>query len=78
MNREPLNPHVMIRQGITWYNFETEVETVEVKYTFHISEIWYVYFNLSVTSCLVSSGETPNRGGGYGSEDHVHAGYPYI
>ena len=28
MNREPLNLHVMIRQGITWYNLETEVETV--------------------------------------------------
>ena len=28
MNREPLNLHVMIRQGITWYNLETETETV--------------------------------------------------
>ena len=28
MNREPLNLHMMIRQGITWYNLETEVETV--------------------------------------------------
>ena len=28
MNREPLNLHIMIRQGITWYNLETEVETV--------------------------------------------------
>ena len=28
MNREPLNLHVMIRQGITWYNLETEVEAV--------------------------------------------------
>ena len=28
MNREPLNLHVMIRQGITWYNLETEVGTV--------------------------------------------------
>ena len=26
MNREPLNLH-MIRQGITWYNLETETET---------------------------------------------------
>ena len=24
MNREPLNLHMMIRQGITWYNLETE------------------------------------------------------
>ena len=24
MNREPLNLHVMIRQGLTWYNLETE------------------------------------------------------
>ena len=28
MNREPLNLHMMIRQGITWYNLETETETV--------------------------------------------------
>ena len=28
MNREPLNLHIMIRQGITWYNLETETETV--------------------------------------------------
>ena len=28
MNREPLNLHMMIRQGITWYNLETEVERV--------------------------------------------------
>ena len=28
MNREPLNLHVMIRQGITWYNLETDTETV--------------------------------------------------
>ena len=28
MNREPLNLHMMTRQGITWYNLETEVETV--------------------------------------------------
>ena len=28
MNREPLILHMMIRQGITWYNLETETETV--------------------------------------------------
>ena len=28
MSREPLNFHVMIRQGITWYNLGTETETV--------------------------------------------------
>ena len=28
MNREPLNFHVMIRQGITWFNLETEKEKV--------------------------------------------------
>ena len=26
--QEPLNFHVMIKQGITWYNLETEIETV--------------------------------------------------
>ena len=28
INREPLNIHMMIRQGITWYNLETVTETV--------------------------------------------------
>ena len=28
INKEPLNFHMMIRQGITWYNLETEMETV--------------------------------------------------
>ena len=28
MNRKPLNLHMMIRQGITWYNLETETEIV--------------------------------------------------
>ena len=28
INKEPLNFHMMIRQGMTWYNLETEMETV--------------------------------------------------
>ena len=28
INLEPLNLHVMIKQGITWYNLETELERV--------------------------------------------------
>ena len=28
INQEPLNFHVMIKQGIMWYNLETEIETV--------------------------------------------------
>ena len=28
MNRKPLNLHIMIRQGTTWYNLETEKEIV--------------------------------------------------
>ena len=28
INQEPLNLHVMIKQGITWYNLETEIEMV--------------------------------------------------
>ena len=28
INQEPLNFHVMIKQGITWYSLETEKETV--------------------------------------------------
>ena len=28
MNRQPLNFHMMVRQGIMWYNLETEIERV--------------------------------------------------
>ena len=28
INKEPLNFQMMIRQGIAWYNLETEMETV--------------------------------------------------
>ena len=28
MNRQPLNFHVMIRQGITWSNLEAEIPEV--------------------------------------------------
>ena len=28
MNREPLIFHVMIRQGITWFNLETEIQEI--------------------------------------------------
>ena len=28
INQEPLNLHMMIKRGITWYNLETEKETV--------------------------------------------------
>ena len=28
INQEPLNLHKMVKQGITWYNLETEIETV--------------------------------------------------
>ena len=28
INRESQNFHIMIKQGITWYNLETETKTV--------------------------------------------------
>ena len=28
MNKEPLFFHVMIRQGITWFNLETEIPEI--------------------------------------------------
>ena len=28
LNQEPLNLHVMVKQGITWYNLETEMEAI--------------------------------------------------
>ena len=28
INQEPLNFQVVIKQGITWYNLETEIEAI--------------------------------------------------
>ena len=28
INKETQNLHIMIKQGMTWYNLETEMETV--------------------------------------------------
>ena len=28
INKESQTVHIMIKQGITWYNLETEIETV--------------------------------------------------
>ena len=28
INQEPLNLHIMVKHGITWYNLETKIETV--------------------------------------------------
>ena len=28
INQEPLNLHVMVKQGITWYNLETEMKVI--------------------------------------------------
>ena len=49
MNRQPLNFHVMIRRGITWFNLETEIPEVE-KINMYILE-WLVCFSLNATSC---------------------------
>ena len=28
INQGPLNLHIMVKQGITWYNLETEMEVI--------------------------------------------------
>ena len=28
INQEPLNLHIMVKQGITWYNLETEMKVI--------------------------------------------------
>ena len=52
MNRQPLNFHVMIRQGSTWFNLETEIpEVVQIKIC--ILE-WPVCYNQSAISCTAT------------------------
>ena len=77
MNREPLNLYIMIRQGTTWYNLETEIVYTKI-YIFHISEngmftsarmqlpVWFLQM------------QTPGRGGRWKSKDHIHAGDTHI
>ena len=55
MNRQPLNFHVMIRQGITWFNLEGEIsEVVQIKNSFYILK-WPVCFNQNAISCKATS-----------------------
>ena len=53
MNRQALNFHVMVRQGITWFNLEAEMPEV-VKIKLYILE-WPVYFNQNGISCTGTS-----------------------
>ena len=49
MNRESQNFHIMIKQGITWYNLKQYKPT-------HISfKTCIAYSNQSTTSCMASS-----------------------
>ena len=54
MNREPLNIHVIIRQGITWFNLETETEIVLTKIYILYFRTWLVYSNQNATFCMVT------------------------
>ena len=54
MNREPLNFHVMIRQGITWFNLETETEIVQIKIYILYFRTRLVYSNQNATFCVVT------------------------
>ena len=55
MNREPLNFHMMIRQGITWFNLESETEIVYTKIHILYFRTWLVYSSQNVTFCMATS-----------------------
>ena len=56
INKETENFHIMITQGITWYNLETEIETVSTYKHFILDKTWHAYSSQSATSCMASSG----------------------
>ena len=76
INQEPLNFHMVIRQGITCYNLETEIEAwYKLICMFYIlDKTWHAYFRQNATSCMVSSGaNSPVEVVGCGSEDYLYA-----
>ena len=46
INQEPLNFYVIIKQGMTWYNLETEIETVW-------ADVKYIYIYIYVYYCIL-------------------------
>ena len=78
MNREPLNFYMMIRQGITWYKLETETETVQLKFIFHISEYgMFTSARMQLPAWFLQV-QTAGRGGQCRSKDHIHAGDTHL
>ena len=80
INKEPLNFHLMIRQGITWYNLETEIETVYTKiwFTFQINKYGMLTTAIMQLLAWFLQVQTPSRGGRCRSKNHIYAGYTHI
>ena len=76
ISKEPLNFHMMIRQGITWNNLETEMETVLTKicFTFQINEYGMLTTARMQLLAWFLQVQTPGRGGRCRSENHIYAG----
>ena len=56
INKESQNFHITIKQGTTWYNMETEIETEETYKYFILEKTWCAYSGQSATSCMASLG----------------------
>ena len=70
---------MMIRQGITRYNLETEIETVQTKigFIFQIKHGMLTTARMQLPAWFLQV-QTPGRGGRCRSENHIYAGYTHV
>ena len=77
MNRESPNFHMMIKQGITWYNLEIEIETVSVYILFHFRYSMPTSTRVLLSAWLLQM-QTASRGGRHRGENNINAGDAYF
>ena len=77
IGKETQNFHIMIKQGITWYNLEKQnrnsMNSQILHFRYGVSTLTRVQF-----STWILQMQTPNRSGRHRDEDSINAGDAYL
>ena len=76
MNRESQNFHIMIKQGITWYNLETEINSINLQ-IFHFRYGMPTPTRVQFPAQILQM-QTPSRGGRCRGENCIDVGDAYL
>ena len=77
ISKETQNFHIMIKQGITWYNLETEIETVWISKYFILDMACLLQPECNFCTWILQM-QTPSRSGRHRGEDYINAGDTYL